>query len=125
MDVYSEALNIVGKIDIYKQDEKYLIERKRTIKALFKGHYYQVYAQYFCMLEMGYTIEKIAFHSLSDNKIYPVPLPSEEDKKELIAFIGKLEQYDPSTPVKINPNKCRHCIYSNLCDQTDDTNVYE
>ena len=38
---------------------------------------YQLYAQYFCLREMGYEVEKLKLYSLDDNKVYEIPLPNE------------------------------------------------
>lgn len=76
------------------------------------------------MLEMGYEIEKIAFYETSRNKVYNIPLPGEQEKQELLAFIDSFRNYDPKNEILVNPNKCRHCIYCNLCDKTNQENVY-
>lgn len=74
---------------------------------------------------MGYEVERLAFYEISTNKMMPVQLPGEEGKAELISFIEQFKTYNPlSTPFKVNPNKCIHCIYCNLCDKTDHDNVY-
>ena len=126
IDVYSEELNITGKIDIYDGEKYKLIERKRKIDKIYQGQLYQLYAQYFCITEMGCIVKKLAFHSLVDNKTFPVALPTQKDKEQLKSFIQKVLNYNPNTPIDTNPNKCKHCIYSNLCDQADShANVYE
>jgi CRISPR-associated protein Cas4 len=125
LSVYSNELGVIGKIDIYKAKEKLLIERKYKLSTIYQGQYYQIWAQYFCMTEMGYSIDKLAFYSLSDNKLFPINIPSIDDKNELINFINQFKNYSPSDVIQTNKNKCSHCIYSNLCDKTEVNNVYE
>ncbi|MDR0305997.1 MAG: type V CRISPR-associated protein Cas4 [Chitinispirillales bacterium] len=124
LPVFSNEFGIAGKIDIYKSEEKSLIERKHQLNKIYKGQIYQLWAQYFCMTEMGYWIEKLSFYSISANKTYPVNIPSEDDKKEFAGFILNLRNFDPETEIPINENKCRHCVYCNLCDKTEVENVY-
>jgi CRISPR-associated protein Cas4 len=125
MPVYSDQLGIRGKIDIYKSDKKQLIERKNNIKKIFRGQIYQLWAQYFCMTEMGYQVELLNFYEISTNKMIPIKIPSEENKKELEIFIQQFKNYNPSEDViTVNTNKCLHCIYCNLCDKTTYDNVY-
>ena len=124
LPVYSTELGVAGKIDIYKSDEKSLIERKHLLSNIYKGQIYQLWAQYFCMSEMGYSIEKLSFYSISTNKTYPVNIPSEDDKRELVDFIACLRNFDLESEIPVNVNKCRHCVYCNLCDKTEVENVY-
>lgn len=124
LPVMSEQLGIMGKIDVYKKKEKKLIERKYQLKQIFQGQIYQLWAQYFCMTEMGYDIEGIAFYEISTNKTIPIDLPKETEKNILLEFISSFKNYDPSSTITTNPNKCRHCIYCNLCDKTNEENVY-
>lgn len=125
LPVYSEELGIVGVIDIFREDTKILIERKYNLKNIFRGQTYQLWAQYFCMCEMGYDIRQIAFYEISSNKMIQIPLPNDNDKNELAEFIQKFRDYNPiTTPLSINHNKCLHCIYCNLCDKTNIDNVY-
>lgn len=124
LPVFSEQLGLMGKIDVYKRKEKKLIERKYQLKQIFQGQIYQLWAQYFCMTEMGYEIRSIAFYEISTNKMMPISLPSDADRKELESFIASFKSFDPLSPIRVNPNKCRHCIYCNLCDKTEEDNVY-
>lgn len=124
LPVFSDELGIMGKIDVYKQKEKWLIERKYQLKQIFKGQLYQIWGQFFCMIEMGYAIEKMSFYEISTNKMIELTIPSEEEKNELKNFISSYKKYDPSLPIQINTNKCLHCIYCNLCDKTYTENVY-
>lgn len=124
LSVYSDNLKLIGKIDLYKQDKKLLIERKYRLKQIFRGQIYQLWAQYFCMLEMGYEVEKLAFYETSTNKLIPVELPYNQGRLELQNFISQFRHFSPDKPMVINHNKCTHCIYCNLCDKTDQDNVY-
>lgn len=81
--------------------------------------------QYFCMVEMGYSIEKIAFYEISTNQMFYQHLPTLENKRELETFIKEFRSFKPeSTHFIVNPNKCRHCIYCNICEKAIEDNVY-
>jgi CRISPR-associated protein Cas4 len=123
--VYSYELGIMGIVDVYKGDRQLLVERKNNLKNIYRGQLYQLWAQYYCMVEMGYPVSEIAFYEISTNKMYYQPLPTEKDRKELKLFIEEFIAYSPAvTEFAVNPNKCRHCIYCNLCDRTNLDNVY-
>lgn len=125
LSVFSDELGISGKIDLLKQDRKTLIERKNNLKHIFRGQLYQLWGQYFCLKEMGFDVERLAFYEISTNKIIDVPLPGDVEKLELIDFVERFKKYVPgTTPINTNPNKCAHCIYCNLCDKTNTDNVY-
>lgn len=124
LPVLSEELGIMGKIDIYKQKEMLLVERKYQLKQIFKGQIFQLWAQYFCMIEMGYEVRSIAFYEISTNKTYPIQLPSECDKEDFKTFLKEYRNYDPTAYLTVSPNKCTHCIYCNLCDKITTENVY-
>lgn len=125
LPVFSDELGIMGKIDIFKQDRRLLIERKNNLRNIYHGQIYQLWGQYFCMEEMGYDVRQLAFYEIATNKMTTLPLPGPEGKEELKRFIEEFKTYDPLlTPFKVNPNKCRHCIYCNLCDKTNLDNVY-
>ena len=44
IDIYSEELGIIGKIDLFDQEKGIFIERKNKIKKIYDGYYLQVYA---------------------------------------------------------------------------------
>lgn len=114
MYIYSEELGIYGKLDIYDTATGELVERKAHLKTIYPGYLMQLYAQYYCLLEMGYKPKKLAFYSMKDNKKYPVPLPTDADKQKLIELIREMQDY---TPEKLLKHKCSHCdnnIYSPL-----------
>lgn len=124
LSVFSETLGLIGKIDLYKMDTKTLIERKYQLKQIYRGQIYQLWAQYFCLLEMGYEIEHLMFYEISTNKTTEIALPDEHDRKTFEMFIHQFRTFDPETPLNVNKNKCQHCIYCNLCDKTESENVY-
>lgn len=125
LPVYSDELGLCGVIDLLRQDRGLLIERKYIIKNIFRGQLYQLWAQYFCLTEMGYNVESLAFYEISTNKMIYRALPTDADKQELITVIDQFRKYRPDKDhIDINPNKCRHCIYCNLCDKTHEDNVY-
>ncbi len=124
LSVFCDELGVMGKIDLYKSKEKLLIERKYQLKQIFQGQIYQLWAQYFCMIEMGYEIDRLAFYAISTNQTFPVDIPNTEQKNELKNFILDFMKFDPAQVIQININKCTHCIYCNLCDKTDTENVY-
>ncbi len=118
LEVYSEKYNIGGKIDTYDQDKRLLVERKKKIKEIYDGYYYQLYAQYYCLTEMGYKVDELKFYSMDDNKSYPVKKPEDnpEKQKSFEVLIDTIRVFDLNAPFEVNANKCNHCIYSNLCD---------
>lgn len=118
MMVYSERYGLLGKIDQYFADEYKLIERKRTIKTIYDGYKLQLYAQYFCLIEMGFEVKYLAFYSLTDNKRYPITVPNDEITTWFENHLNKIRQYQPTDTIIINENKCRYCIYQPLCDKT-------
>lgn len=124
ISVYCNELGVAGKIDIYKQKEKLLIERKYKLDKIYLGQIYQLWAQYFCMVEMGYNVNRLAFYAISTNTAFPIELPTDESKKELINFIESFKNFNPETDIETNINKCRHCIYCSLCDKIEIENVY-
>ena len=125
LPVMSERLGVYGKIDMFRQNERTLIERKYKLKRVFQGQAFQLWAQYFCMTEMGYDVRALAFYETSAHKTHPIPLPDEQGLKELKSLILHFRAFNPASSVfNVNSNKCAHCIYCNLCDHTDSTNVY-
>ena len=124
LPVFSESLGVMGKIDLLHINKKTLVERKYQLKQIFRGQLYQLWAQYFCLLEMGYEVEHIAFYEISTNKTIPVNLPTQAEYIELQVFIERFKNYNPDTEIATNQNKCIHCIYCNLCDKTQLDNVY-
>lgn len=124
LPVYSEEYGLMGKIDVYKRKEKKLIERKYQLKQIYQGQIYQLWAQMFCLKEMGYEVDSLAFYETSANRMIPVAMPTEQGVSNFKNFLQKFRSFDPSSSFSINSNKCRHCIYCNLCDKTAEDNVY-
>jgi CRISPR-associated exonuclease Cas4 len=118
IEVYSETYGLGGKIDTYDSAKKLLAERKKKIKVIYDGYIYQLYAQYHCLTEMGYEVKSMKLYSLDDNKSYPIALPHDDPQRQLgfEQLIHELKSFDLSAPFVTNPNKCAHCIYSQLCD---------
>jgi len=114
--VYSNKLGIAGKIDLFDQKAGTLIDRKYKVKQIHEGYKLQLYAQMVCLEEMGFDVKKIKLHSLSDNKRYSIPLPTETERKRLAGIIDLIHTYDPAKgPGDIPASKCNNCIYNNLC----------
>ncbi len=124
LPVFSDRLGIIGKIDCFRVTEGHLIERKYLLKKIFRGQLYQIWAQYFCLEEMGYKVSKISFYEISTKKNITVDLPGSAEYLELKSVIEKYNQYSPDDEIETNPNKCIHCIYCPMCDKTDSDNVY-
>lgn len=119
VDVYCEKYNLIGKIDIYDMEKYKLVERKRTVKNIYDGYVFQVYAQYFALIEMGYRIDSIVIHSVTDNKNYDILLP-EKDTDMLNKFektIYDIKNFDISNYEQPNKLKCKNCIYEPACDR--------
>ena len=120
IDIYSEELGLVGKIDLLELDTKTLIERKNKIKTIYLGYYLQIWAQYFCLIEMGYDVELLKFYSLSDNKTYLIDKPTETEKTKLKEIILQIKNFNLNDSFTQNRNKCAKCIYRELCDFYND-----
>lgn len=124
LPVFSDELRITGKIDLFRVSKGHLIERKYQIGTIYRGQLYQVWAQYFCLKEMGYDIKRLSFYEISTKKTIAVDIPRENELNELKQVIDKYFQYSPEKEIETNKNKCTHCIYCPLCDKTDLDNVY-
>ena len=120
IEIYSSRLNICGKIDLYDSEKKTLTERKKKIKTIYDGYIFQLYAQYFAMVEMGYEINALKLYSYDDNKSYPVDLPDEDPEmlKKFEDTIRAINEFDPNNYTPQNKEKCTMCIYNTLCDRT-------
>lgn len=119
LKVYCEKYNLIGKIDLYNIKTKTLIERKKKIKTIYDGYIFQLYGQYFSMIEMGYEIDYLQLHSIDDNKSYPVQLPS-NNKSMLYKFeelISRINSFAPDDFIQSNIEKCSNCIYSPYCSK--------
>ncbi len=119
VDIYCEQYRLCGKIDIFDAKKGVLTERKRHIKTIYDGYVFQVYAHYYGLTEMGYQVNKIVLYDMTANKTYPVLLPDENPdmKKKFEDLIESVNSYRMDDPgFEPNPEKCRQCIYANLCD---------
>lgn len=114
IEVYSEQYNVMGKIDIYDRETEILIERKTRIKQVYDGYRYQLYAQYFCLAEMGYPIQKLVLRSLEDNKRYELPIPSEKETREFEDVLRAIRAFDPKSLFAHQCAKCAMSIYGAL-----------
>lgn len=120
--VFSEKYWLIGKIDLFDMEKGELIERKAKINKIYDGYILQLYAQYYCLIEMGYSVKKLSLYSYEDNKKYNVLLP-EEDEKNNVLFqktIDEIMNFNPFEYVQTNREKCLKCIYSNACDRSMD-----
>lgn len=122
--VISNRLGVYGKIDTLYVNKHKLVESKYQIKTIYRGYYYQLWAQYFALMEMGYQVDEICFYSIRDKKTHPVQLPQQQEFDELRDHIRKIARFDFEEDIKVNPVKCQHCIYASLCDKTDIDHVY-
>ena len=118
LEIYSQRYGLAGKIDTYNKDKKLLTERKKKIVRIYDGYVFQLYAQYWCLTEMGYEVKMMRLYSLDDNKVYPVLLPMEDNvmQQNFERLIVRIHTFSLDDDFVPNPNKCRRCIYSNLCD---------
>lgn len=122
--VISKQLGMYGKIDQYFVRDKILVERKYKLTTIYRGYYYQIWTQFLAMQEMGFEVKEIYFHSIANNKRYPVPLPNLNEIEELKLHIKKIARFDFEQEINVNPVKCKHCIYAALCDKTNQDHVY-
>ena len=118
LTIYSNEYKLCGKIDIFNKKTGLLTERKKNVKKIYDGFIFQIYAQYYCLQEMGYAVNKLRIYSLDHNKNYLIPLPKHNiqmDKKfkNLVEKIKNFKLNDKFTP---NVSKCKKCIYKYLCD---------
>lgn len=119
IEVYSNEYQVCGKIDIFDVDKGLLTERKKHIQTIYDGYVFQLYAQYFCLIEMGYKVFQLRFYSSDDNKIYSIELP-EKNLEMFLKFqstIKAMHQFNPENFFPQNVKKCEHCIYKNFCDR--------
>lgn len=114
IEIYSQQYGLVGKLDVYDKEKKAIIERKTHIRSLHKGYRFQMYAQLFCLQEMGFDVEKLFLHSLEDNRRYEFPVPTKEQAEEFAQTIQEMRLFDIT---KIKNHSCFRCessIYESL-----------
>ncbi len=106
LSVYSSRLGVKGKIDVYDTKNHFLIERKYRVKQIYTGFKYQLYAQMYCLEEAGMPVERLFIQSLSDNKRYEVPLPTQDERKEFETLIKRIQSFTQSD---LRNHTCGHC----------------
>ncbi len=119
-ELYIERYKIHGKLDVYDVKTGVLRERKKKIVRIYDGYIFQVYAQYFGLVELGYTPKKIIIHCLTHNKNHHVPLPQDNPEmfqkfEHTITALNSFKMEEEFNPVL---EKCISCIYNNLCDKS-------
>lgn len=119
IEIYSEKYKLCGKIDIFDTHTGRLTERKRSIKTIYDGYIFQVYAHYHALTEMGYKVKSIVLHDMTHNQNYPIPLPPDNPimQQKFEQLIQDINHFDMNLSEFVaNITKCQNCIYSNLCD---------
>ncbi len=119
IEVYSSSFGLCGKIDIYDEKKRLLTERKKKIVTIYDGYIFQIYAQYFCLLEMGYEVEYLKLYSKDDNKSYEIALPNQDITmyEKFKKLITDIQNFDIQDKININKKKCLKCVYNLLCDE--------
>ncbi len=120
ISVYSERFSLIGKIDIFYHDTGILVERKKRIKTIYDGYVFQIYGQYYCLREMGYTVSSLKLYSMDDNKSFVIPLPEEDEcmNKKFLNLIYQIKTFTMDNYHQENIEKCKHCIYEPACDRS-------
>ena len=114
--VYSSKYDLLGKIDLFDIRTGRLTERKYSVTAVYDGFRFQLYAQFFALGEMGYTVRSLELYSSRDNRKYPIPLPGNREILEFEQTLDAMRKYSPETDFSIpNLNKCRNCNYREIC----------
>lgn len=116
-EIYCEKYNIIGKIDTFDKRNGRLTERKKKITTVYDGYVFQLYAQYFALVEMGMTVCELRLYSMDDNKVYNIPLPENDPEmhNKFENTLKTMEEFDMTTFHQNNTDKCRRCIYEQLC----------
>jgi len=116
--VYSTTYSLCGRIDVFDKSTGTLTERKKRIVKMYDGFIFQMYAQYYCLTEMGYNVKTLRIHSLDDNKNYFVSLPEDDVKMDskFKNLLKKIRAFDLEKKFYPNISKCQSCIYRHLCD---------
>lgn len=119
ISVYSEELNICGKIDLFNMETNTLIERKNNIIKIYDGYIFQVYAQYYCLIDMGYNVNNIKIYAYRQNKTYDIPLPDKDKKmkNKFFEVLRQINEFDYHSFYPKDKKKCDNCIYSEICDR--------
>jgi len=117
LTVWSEKYSLLGCIDTFDKNSGVLTERKYSVTNIWPGFRYQLYAQMFALEEMGYSVKALRLYSKKDNKMYNVDLPSNSEIEEFEKIIRELKNFSFENEFMQNPEKCKQCIYSTLCDK--------
>ncbi|MFY7936393.1 MAG: type V CRISPR-associated protein Cas4 [Flavobacterium sp.] len=118
-EVYSSHYQIFGKLDIFDIDKGLLSERKNNIKTIYDGYIFQLYAQYFGLTEMGYTVTNMVLYDFSKNRSYPIDLPENNSimKEKFEYTLKSIREFSLLKKGFVaNKFKCEKCIYNQLCD---------
>ena len=120
LDVYSDKYRLVGKIDMYDSRKKMLVERKKHVSRIYDGYVFQLYGQYYSMIDMGYAVDSLRIHSIDDNKNYNIDLPENDKdmKNRFEQLISDMRAFDMDKFVQENSQKCANCIYEDACDRS-------
>lgn len=119
INIYCDKYGLVGKIDMFDEEKGILRERKKLVKEIYDGYVFQLYAQYFSLIEMGYHVKKLQIYSMDDNKIYNIKKP-EDNKIMLDKFeetVYKMKSFNLQEYGQTNKEKCSKCIYEPACDR--------
>lgn len=116
-EVYSEQYNLIGKIDLFDSSSGTLTERKKKIKTIYDGYIFQIYAQYFCLREMGYDVRSLRLYSMDDNRSHKILLPEENVPmfEKFLSLLDQMNQFEITAYIQQNPEKCARCIYEPIC----------
>lgn len=117
ISVYSQKYNLCGKIDTLDADTGILTERKKKIKAIYDGYVFQLYAQYFSLTEMGYTVHELRLYSMDTNKVYKIELPENNSVMftKFRRLLDDINVFSFDGFKQGNEGKCNNCIYEPLC----------
>ena len=119
LDIYSDEYKLCGKIDIFDTEKGLLTERKKHIEIIYDGYVFQLYAQCLCLREMGYIVKQLRFYSSDDNKVYPIPLPEDDEQMfgKFKTINTAIQNFDMESFVPQNEDKCKNRIYNDFCDR--------
>ncbi len=111
----SPILRLYGRADLYNDFTGELVERKRKIAYIYEGYKMQIWGQYYCLVEMGYSVSGISLHSLIDNSRYSLGIPTEDNIHQLKDLINRMRIYTPTFDVLEEENeKSSNSIYAAL-----------
>lgn len=115
--VYCEKYNLSGRIDVFDIDRGILTERKKKIVNIYDGYVFQLYAQYYSLIELGYKVNRMRLYSADDNKVFYIKKPEEDDEMRMKfeKTIQDMNDFTFEGFIQENEKKCLHCIYEELC----------